>query len=61
MMIKRANKSLRDYAKRYWNTYKSIPKIIEDLGIASFKNGFYVEDRLQESIVTNLLKTIGEP
>ena len=51
---------MRNYAKRYWDTYNSIPEIIEGSAIASFKNGFHVDDRLRESIVTDLLKTMGD-
>ena len=59
-MIRGENEGLREYAKRYWDVYNSIPEITKGSAISSFKNGFHIDDEIQKSIVIDLPKTMGE-
>ncbi|GFZ14402.1 hypothetical protein Acr_24g0005920 [Actinidia rufa] len=50
MLKKGKNESIRNYNKRYWETYNEIEKCSEEMAVASYKLGLAPRDRLWENL-----------
>ncbi|XP_057471058.1 uncharacterized protein LOC130759855 [Actinidia eriantha] len=44
------NESIRNYSKRYWETYNEIEECSEEMAVASYKLGLALGDRLWENL-----------
>ncbi|XP_057466148.1 uncharacterized protein LOC130755691 [Actinidia eriantha] len=44
------NESIRNYSKRYWETYNEIEECSEEMAVASYKLGLAPEDKLWENL-----------
>ncbi|GFS35059.1 hypothetical protein Acr_00g0037570 [Actinidia rufa] len=44
------NESIRNYSKRYWETYNEIEECSEEMAMASYKLGLFPGDRLWENL-----------
>ena len=53
MLSKGKNKSIRNYNKRYWNTYNEIEECFEELEEGSYKLGLTPGERLWENLKLN--------
>ncbi|GFS42836.1 pleckstrin homology (PH) domain-containing protein [Actinidia rufa] len=50
MLKKGRNESIRNYSKRYWETYNKIGECSEEMVVASYKLGLAPRDRLWENL-----------
>ena len=44
---------IRNYIKRYWETYNDIEKCLEELAVASYKLGLTLGERLWKNLTLN--------
>ncbi|GFS41350.1 hypothetical protein Acr_00g0073860 [Actinidia rufa] len=53
MLRKGKNESIRNYNKRYWETYNEIEECSEELAVASYKFGLTLGERLLKNLTLN--------
>ena len=53
MLRKSKNKSIRNYNKRYWETYNEIEECSKELAVTSYKFGLTRGERLWENLTLN--------
>ena len=53
MLRKGKNESIRNYSKRYWETYNEIEECLEELAVASYKFRLTPNERIWENLTLN--------